>query len=456
MKEYIIGHYVKCTKAYEWVKVGDILRITNLSDIHTFSVHVEAEDGRSSLLNTHLHSDPECEYYGPTKELVKTEEKGGFSIGDWCYIINKGSSGLKAGEVYQINEISFNYHFDFDGTNKKNNACWLTRTDFRKATEEEIASLKKTDVSTTKEPITIEKYIPKEGEYAVMLQEYGGAKIGEIVKVVSQQSDLECSYVQSLKGSSYGAPWWYMMRKARIEEIPGNNISSVESVVPTPPEHPLIIEARRRYPIGTVYIPTHIADSGEKCNVYSHDFKYNASIADIRLGNGNYTKNGHGYSEVLYQRGRWAEIVSKPAFDTERIEEQMETLKEKDDMQELLEEAKRRYKEGDVIYSAYMPQNKYKSTITSLIVNGRNINNGTSCAVYYNGKWAEIVSKRGEKGNEDIFNSLPTKTLNEVANEQLVEEMTNWKWNIPPIDDVEKMPPAITINRKITKKRNLL
>lgn len=60
-------------------------------------------------------------------------------IGQYYYILDKSTSALTVGKIYKMNQIDIPlYHFDIDGSNLKNNSCWLTKECFRKATEEEV------------------------------------------------------------------------------------------------------------------------------------------------------------------------------------------------------------------------------------------------------------------------------------------------------------------------------
>lgn len=60
---YKIGGYVKVIKDYYDAKVGEYWKIYEYSSIHKLSVHVERGE-KTTLLNTHLHSDPECKWVG--------------------------------------------------------------------------------------------------------------------------------------------------------------------------------------------------------------------------------------------------------------------------------------------------------------------------------------------------------------------------------------------------------
>jgi hypothetical protein len=86
----------------------------------------------------------------------------------------------------------------------------------------------------------------------------------------------------------------------------------------------LLIEAKRRYPKGTVYIPAHISESGEKCTVSNLD-DFHINKGNIFESSGNIKKNGHGYIECVYACGKWAEIISKP---DEKLEIESEFLTE--------------------------------------------------------------------------------------------------------------------------------
>lgn len=86
----------------------------------------------------------------------------------------------------------------------------------------------------------------------------------------------------------------------------------------------LLIEAKKRYPIGTVFKPAHVKDEAVTYTIENHDklvsdsmFLWNYGIKEIK-----------SYEPVLYDvlDDKWAEIVSKPEEETKPLK--LEDLKE--------------------------------------------------------------------------------------------------------------------------------
>ncbi len=103
-------------------------------------------------------------------------ESTDFKVGDYCYVLDSGSSQLSKNKVYKINDIiPGNWHFDIDGTDNKNNRCWLNKNDFRLATNEEVK------ISSYNDIITIKPYVPTGMLY------YADHKYDIIIKSKSQQ-----------------------------------------------------------------------------------------------------------------------------------------------------------------------------------------------------------------------------------------------------------------------------
>jgi len=70
----------------------------------------------------------------------------------------------------------------------------------------------------------------------------------------------------------------------------------------------LLVEAQRRYPIGTVYYTAHLND--EKCTISTTNFEVTST--GIYESSGNKKKNRHSYSEILKEGDKWAKIISYP------------------------------------------------------------------------------------------------------------------------------------------------
>jgi len=86
-------------------------------------------------------------------------------------------------------------------------------------------------------------------------------------------------------------------------------------------------------------------------------------------------------------------------------------------MEELLEKARRDYPAGTVFKSAYNSDRKGKVTHLNFFVENKNIftdqlyddlaEEGIGEAIYYEGKWAEIISKPEVKEDMNEFLGLP-------------------------------------------------
>lgn len=89
----------------------------------------------------------------------------------------------------------------------------------------------------------------------------------------------------------------------------------------------LLEEAKRRYPIGTKYIPAHINDGLKE--VVGLDCKYIIETDSIRIHSKNLKMDG--YTDCVYYRGVWAGIISMPEPKTPEVtsREESQSVEEK-------------------------------------------------------------------------------------------------------------------------------
>lgn len=73
----------------------------------------------------------------------------------------------------------------------------------------------------------------------------------------------------------------------------------------------LLEEAKRRYPIGTKFIPAHVPEAKNHiCEVYDYNtIEIHGNCVDLYSSD---DRNGHSFTGRICHNGKWAEIVSKP------------------------------------------------------------------------------------------------------------------------------------------------
>ena len=149
-------------------------------------------------------------------------------------------------------------------------------------------------------------------------------KVGDFVRVVDAGWGLNDKYVGrefTIAGlaqiSSLKHPTYELSEQGSILRIAEQGIQLV-----TEPES-LLKEAKRRYPVGTRYIPAHLinADHGSSaiCTITIED-KFSVDNNGVDISSGNIPKNGHNCSENLYRYAgnRWAKIVGVKVEDKAR------------------------------------------------------------------------------------------------------------------------------------------
>lgn len=119
----------------------------------------------------------------------------------------------------------------------------------------------------------------------------------------------------------YGTNQWADIITEKKETV-------VEEFIETPKftaEHPDILEAKKRYPIGTKFHPAHLPATTSYCIVEENDIFQINSNGNILLSNGNQEKNGHVFSEIVRADGIWAKIV-KPEVNEKYLKVKEEYL----------------------------------------------------------------------------------------------------------------------------------
>lgn len=501
--KYEKGGWVRMLVNYEEALKGEILQIIKIID--QTHVHVEKNGVKVGLglFTTNSSFLAECEWVG--MKNPNEDKLYDFKIGDWVKIADEqlpitnkwlGESDGKFTHQgpYQIEEINQN---NTCVTKLSGKYCTLS---FNRFTKEKPLE----DVVPSTQEAQTEKWIPRNGQYAVMTQEYGGAKIGEVVKILERQGDLECHYVENLNGEGCGAPYWSYMRPVLSHEIPQKQKTYTPQkgdwIIPISGDFTdckkfmgqckKVISVHHNYVmieggIGGIYFknlrkarPEEIPHTeSEKISPIVEEesmenlvreanrrFPQGTKVRTLAGSNGeskeevigivslgSYENGGISSSEIkgyVYWKGEWATKIE------ERIEKE-----------DLLEEAKRRFPIGTTFKSA-QSGDLYTVKSNSHTMKCGNIDVDGIPWLYYNGKWAEIVEKSWES-------RITSEMVREVAFPELLEELQNyesvsvnygtpielrteWKGSIFSNNGVEKMPGEIIVKKKKKVGRRLI
>lgn len=136
--------------------------------------------------------------------LTKEESYWIPKVGDWCYILNRGTSSLLNNKVYRINDIKSSnnsFHFDIDGKNYKNNSCWVSKSGFRKAEPHEIPTTTVGNNYSTSSEITWEELLRSDGKWVNF--DIDGKIITEPGMIIVDSSRI---YIVSNQGNFNGCP----------------------------------------------------------------------------------------------------------------------------------------------------------------------------------------------------------------------------------------------------------
>ena len=373
--------------------------------------------------------------------------KMSYKIGDWCYIIDKGSSSLTTGRVYQINELGIDqHHFDIDGTNKKHNSCWICEQNMRRALPHEI-------------PVKAEeRWQPKIGEYAIMTNAGGWGydssnngclavieKIGEKRQINWGMSPTISGRIINPNTGRYGTftevPIWghekndLVCRKATQAEIDRYVVKK-----PSIPES--------KYKIGG-WVKC-IAQARSNKSASMNQFKVGEYYQIEDIAHSGYIDVRGGYRLSTRDDGR------NYGIECEWVG--MEKPVEKKYGKEI-REAKRRFPIGTKIDNKNIIPNAngnpsvtggYRQRGEEILVNTDSYSDFT---IYKEGIWANIAYK--EPVVEGLGKGAQAFCIKiEDGDFKTLELSDDWKWSIPrEISKVEPLPKEIIVKkRKINRK----
>jgi len=157
----------------------------------------------------------------------------------------------------------------------------------------------------------------------------------------------------------------------------------------------LLEEAKRRYPVGTRFIPAHLGDIDDYCIITDDtvlQLMYDNVVATV---NGkawlpeeeHHPKYGseHNYNRNVYSDGKWAKVLGSLSH------------------QDLLNEAYRRYPIGTKYRTVVGGDRKDVYTVTQQSFSIRNYSTGTQiwaepgCGILYDdGKWTDVIDDKPE------------------------------------------------------------
>lgn len=297
----------------------------------------------------------------------------------------------KKGDILQIDDVISPEHVEIIKNGKRvGSGVWTEEAEHRISECEWIGMEKPQENGVI---LKTEKWVPKAGEYAVMTEKYGGAKVGEVVKILERQTDLECHYVENLNGEGCGAPFWACMRPATPEEIPY-----------TQSEKSFLVEVLKRYPKGTKY-------KGLR------DENVQISQGIITLLTDEKAAVGFDY---VYKDGRWADVIEEKQED-------------------LLEEAKRRFPVGTRYYNGYDGV---------AVVEEQSFRMHGDCVAAEVGKgflyrpqlgWAEKITST----------YIPQEVMEKCCDRELVEEIRSY-------GKIESLPSEIIVKKEKKKRKVML
>lgn len=157
----------------------------------------------------------------------------------------------------------------------------------------------------------------------------------------------------------------------------------------------ILLEAKRRFPIGTKYYPAHLNNANVESDAnfivgQDQSFILDHHSLDVELQNPNKSyfsrdRNGHAYNQVLFDQGRWARILSKPSNNQSMTRQEA-----------LLAEAISKYPIGTQYIPLATSGKAYSIDDIAEVVRTPNGNSdlleGGLGYLYVRGKWAEIVT----------------------------------------------------------------
>lgn len=329
-KVKVIPEYVRCTLPFSDQTKGNIYKVSP-------DGYVEDNKGSKSILTWNgggFEKSTKEAYDAQFKPMEKNEFKKGdyivivsgrenldFIVNNYCYkqyenhnyliaeIDNKGLGKTRASGV------------DFDNTNDR----------WRYATPEEIAEYDRLgepyDVTTLSKKEESNKSLV--GRYLKALIDYPQStsfKKGEYAKILDFYYEDKRPNKYKIEGD-----WCYTTNDLnKFELMPEGFVPPTESkaVPKSPKTEDLIDEARRRYPVGTKFHPSHITENSDKFCVITSDCVFiensqgiyskvtteSSTICEKWVDNHEHPQYGNcTFDRYVYtkKKGKWAEIVSE-------------------------------------------------------------------------------------------------------------------------------------------------
>jgi hypothetical protein len=260
----------------------------------------------------------EIQQYLPEGHVDKIKTMETFKEGDWVVLQkmtqNHNSSGMDCdiGKCVQLTDKNFTNSYDSPTVNvpNKNGSYWvwiLKYGGFRRAHPHEIPSM---------EP-KVNTHVFKVGDEVIGNHDtaYDITKKGWIGKVTEVKDwQLGNIYVQSLDGRQGPYP---VESKYFDLYSPKGVISEQTGLPKMSKEEELLIEAKKRYPVGTI-VKKMGANVGGKFGFECRftDWKYWSDSGNFFIDN----------NLLIYMNGKWAEIVEMPKIHVEEQESYIKNI----------------------------------------------------------------------------------------------------------------------------------
>lgn len=405
--QQIVGKYYNRKGAIAYTdadRIGKYLSSHNLSS--GISVMSETENHGSNFCMTTCESYTEITFDQFKKWVLKENES---DVSAYVECI-KASGRFTKGKIYKLENGSTDNSLQIirdDGSQQSGQGYPMSGSvwKFKPSTKEAYDSQVPTKITS------VDKW--SVGTYVVFIKTVSPLRalgfIDKITDLYSNSVNLEKSANCVMQRETDGEIMWFAT-KQEAEDFAKTLI--IENTYESTSKRVLLEQAKKRYPVGTVI------DSlgGMPNEIISTDNPYFVSDDNIRFNE----------DQLVYSNGEWAKIISKPT-----------SISSSFNMQEILEEAKRRFPIGCTFY----PIQKNGSLSTSVytqkqecriyssndgpdwIIGTANVRNG-------NGKWAKIVSLPKEK--EHPFQYIPGQNYPQPT------PMESYKFKLVDINPVYK------------------
>jgi hypothetical protein len=371
--QQIVGKYYNRKGAIAYTdadRIGKYLSSHNLSS--GISVMSETENHGSNFCMTTCESYTEITFDQFKKWVLKENES---DVSAYVECI-KASGRFTKGKIYKLENGSTDNSLQIisdDGSQQSGQGYPMSGSvwKFKPSTKEAYDAQFPTKITS------VDKW--SVGTYVVFIKTVSPLRtLGFIDKITDSYSNsvnLEKSANCVMQRETDGEIMWFAT-KQEAEDFAKTLI--IENTYEFTSKHVLLEQAKKRYPVGTVI------DSlgGMPNEIISTNDPYFVSDDNIRFNN----------DQLVYSNGEWAKIISKPT-----------SISSSFNMQEILEEAKRRFPIGSKI-KCLAEDGKVTHTV-------KNFNHDTQTKneiwfistkdlglkVYHDGEWTKIVSLPEEK-----------------------------------------------------------